>query len=263
MIKANSDFKPVCLITGGSSGIGLSTAKLFAAQGYHLAICGRNGDALAEAREAILNETSHDIECLTLVADLNDISQAKNFAEDVIDHLGHIEVLINNAGAAPLASFEEISTESFESAININIRSTFYLTQIVWRQMKEQAQQHLSGQSSKLASSHPGIVVNVSSLAAVDPFPGFSVYGACKAWLDLITVALAEEGKALGLRVCSVRPGAVETPMLRNLFPDYPADQCLPPEAIAEIIMACVSEPDQWESGAAFGITADPPARDN
>jgi NAD(P)-dependent dehydrogenase (short-subunit alcohol dehydrogenase family) len=256
MIKEISNTKPVCLITGGSSGIGLATAKLFAAQGYHLAICGRNGNALSAARESILAETSDDTECLTLVADLNDIAQAKKIAQDVIDHFGHIEVLVNNAGAAPLAPFEEISAESFEAAINTNIRSVFYLTQAVWKQMKQQ----LSAEPSSETGIRAGIVVNVSSLAAVDPFPGFSVYGACKAWLDLITVALAEEGKELGLRVCSVRPGAVETPMLRSLFPDYPEDQCLPPEAIAEVIMACVSEPDEWESGAAFGVTADPPA---
>ena len=148
----------------------------------------------------------------------------------------------------PLNTFEEISAETFESAINTNIRSVFYLTQLIWKQMKDRAQ------NAPLEQGR-GVVVNISSLAAVDPFPGFSLYGSCKAWLDLITFALASEGKEFGLRVCSVRPGAVETPMLRGLFPDYPAEQCVEPEEIAAAVWGCVSDPSQYPSGAAFAVT--------
>ena len=67
-----------------------------------------------------------------------------------------------------------------------------------------------------------GTIVNISSMAAVDPFPGFSVYGATKAWVELFTKAIAEEGRADGILAFSLRLGAVETPMLRGLFPDFP-----------------------------------------
>ena len=100
-----------------------------------------------------------------------------------------------------------------------------------------------------------GVIVNVSSLAAVDPFPGFSLYGASKAWMDLLTVALATEGSEKGIRVCSIRPGAVETPMLRSLFPDFPTEQCVSPEAVAERIWGCVSDPQNYESGKAYEVT--------
>ena len=247
MSKTNSP--PVCLITGGSSGIGLATAKLFARSGYQIAICGRRAAPLAVAKEQIEAAGKADaISCFTSSVDLLDVDQAKHFGEQVLQHFGCVDVLINNAAMAPLSPFEEISADTFEAAINTNIRSNFYLTQLIWKHLKRRAQE------SPLEQGR-GVVVNISSLAAVDPFPGFSLYGSCKAWLDLITVALAAEGKDLGLRVCSVRPGAVETPMLRGLFPDYPAAQCVQPEAIANVVWSCVSDSRQFPSGGAFAVT--------
>ena len=87
-----------------------------------------------------------------------------------------------------------------------------------------------------MAKAKQGIVVNISSMAAIDPFTGFSLYGASKGWIETWTKALADEGQRKGIRVYGIRPGAVETPMLRRLFPDYPAQQCVAPTEIAEAI---------------------------
>lgn len=238
-----SNSRPVCLVTGGSSGIGLATAIMFAAQRYEVAICGRRESKLAEAKKMILDAGSQvgsELECLDLVADLNEPDQATGVAEQVIARFGRLDVLVNNAAAAPLAPFEEISAEQFESTINTNIRSLFYLTQRVWKKMKAQTS---------------GTIVNISSLSAVDPFPGFSLYGACKSWMDVMTLALAAEGKDGGVRVCSIRPGAVDTPMLRGLFPDFPAEQRMSPMAIAEVVWGCVNDPASYPSGQAFEVT--------
>ena len=97
-----------------------------------------------------------------------------------------------------------------------------------------------------------------SSMSAIDPFPGFSLYGASKAWMDLLTQSLAAEGEPHGIRICSIRPGAVETPLLRGLFPDFPADQCVPPEAIAETVLGCVEDPQKFPSGQFFPVTNQP-----
>jgi NAD(P)-dependent dehydrogenase (short-subunit alcohol dehydrogenase family) len=235
--------RPICVVTGGSSGIGLATAKTFARRGYNIAFCGRNVEKLSAASDQILKSfegEDESIETLSVEIDLTDVDQAKSFTPIVLERFGRIDVLVNNASMAPLSNFEEIDAETFEATINIAIRSLFYLTQDVWKQMKTQG---------------AGTVVNISSLSAVDPFPGFSLYGACKAWLDLMTHALAGEGSELGLRVCSVRPGAVETPMLRGLFPDFPAQQCVQPEDIADVVWGCVSDPEKYPSGQAFPVT--------
>ena len=240
MNESQSDSQPVCVITGGTSGIGLATAKLFSRQGYRVAICGRRENLLSEAKSQIAAAGSKNVAPLAMQVDLHDPPRAREFGQAAIDAFGRIDVLVNNAGNAPLAPFAEIDTATFESVLDVNLRSVFHLTQVAWTQMLKQG---------------GGVIVNISSLAAVDPFPGFSVYGASKAWLDLLTVALAAEGQEHGIRVCSIRPGAVETPMLRSLFPDFPAQQCVSPEDVAARIWGCVSEPENYESGKAYEVT--------
>lgn len=230
--------RPTCLVTGGSSGIGLATAILFSQQGYDISICGR-GQAKLKKAKRLIRAANGEIECLTIKADLIDIRQSEMVAEQTVESFGRIDVLVNNAAVSPLAPFEEITREMFESTINTNIRSLFYLTQQAWKKMKQQ---------------ESGVIVNISSLSAVDPFPGFSLYGACKAWLDLLTHALAAEGSDQGIRVCSIRPGAVETPMLRRLFPEFPADQCVQPADVAQAVWQCVNDAQNYPSGQAFTI---------
>ena len=146
---------------------------------------------------------------------------------------------------APLDKFEQISADTFESLVNVNVRAGFYLTQKAWQQMIE---------------SGGGTIVNISSMSAIDPFPGFSLYGASKAWMDLLTQSLAAEGEPHSIRICSIRPGAVETPLLRGLFPDFPADQCVPPERIAQMVLGCVQDPQKYPSGQFFPVTNQPEA---
>ena len=174
------------MVTGGSSGIGLAVSRRFAAEGYQLAICGRNEQKLTAAANVIDQvalDAGHVNKVFSFVADLADVAQAKSFAAATLDRFAQVDVLVNNAALAPLAEFDAISPESFEATTNVNIRSVFYLSQTIWKSMKQRP-----AQVSKT-------IVNISSLAAVDPFPGFSLYGACKAWVDLLTEALATEGE--------------------------------------------------------------------
>lgn len=226
-----ADQKKVCLITGGTSGIGLATVKRFSQQGYCIATCGRNQKRIDELGK-LLGADSPQYSVRRV--DLDDVRQTRTFFEQAIENFGQIDVLINNAAVSPLAPIDELTIEQFESSININIRSPFYLMQLAWNSMRQQGR---------------GVIVNLSSLAAIDPFPGFSIYGASKAWLDIMTHSLAGEGQPHGIRVYSLRCGAVETPMLRSLFPDFPAEQCVSPETVADKILACVEQPDLHQSG--------------
>ena len=231
------------IVTGGSSGIGLATASLFFKNGFKVAFCGRRPEKLEAAKSQLLALADRPDDVGTFVADLETPESMSTFAESAIDFLGHVNVLVNNAALAPLEKFESITAEQFESLINVNVRSNFYLTQAIWRRM---------------INEDGGTIVNISSLAAIDPFPGFSIYGASKAWLDLMTLALAAEGKDHKVRICSIRPGAVETPLLRGLFPDFPADQCVSPEQVAKMVWGCVEEPQKYPSGQFFPVTNQP-----
>ena len=226
-MNANSPDTPTCMVTGGTSGIGRETARIFAQNGYRIATCGRDSGRLNEVQSEL--GEGH----IVAQIDLTNVDQAKKFAEQVITEFGRIDVVVNNAAVSPLSPFAELTAETFEETLNVNVRTPFYLTQVVWRKMIEQGS---------------GVVVNISSLAAVDPFPGFNIYGASKAWLDLLTTALSGEGQDNGIRTYSIRAGAVETPMLRGLFPDFPADQCVSTLDIANKVLACVN--NEHKSGS-------------
>ncbi|QEG24104.1 SDR family oxidoreductase [Mariniblastus fucicola] len=227
---------PVCLVTGASSGIGYATAKRFLAEGYRVAICGRRPESLQSAANSLGN-ADH---VLAISGDIGLVETRRRLVESTLTKFGRIDVLVNNAGAAPLGDFESIDESTFETVVSTNIRAVFSLTQMVWPTLKKQQR---------------GSIVNISSMAAVDPFPGFSIYGASKAWLETFTKAIAAEGVDDAIRVCCVRPGAVETDLLRGLFPGFPADQCVRPDDIANKIWSCVADPVGHPSGEAFTVS--------
>jgi NAD(P)-dependent dehydrogenase (short-subunit alcohol dehydrogenase family) len=236
-MTANPNAKPVCGITGASSGIGLATAKLFARLGYRVAICGRDPKRLADAAEDVRNQNAGAADVLDIVSDVGDQAQAQRFIRRTSETYGRLDVLVNNAGFAPKAPIAEFPHDDLRSAIDINVAAVFATTQAVWPIM-----QHQGG----------GTIVNISSLSAIDPFPGFGVYGACKAWVDLFTKAMGAEGRDAGIRTFALRLGAVETPMLRSLFPEFPVDQTLAPAEVAQVISQIVTEPFRFASGEAI-----------
>ncbi len=230
--------RQVCLITGGTSGVGLATAELFAQRGFDVCIGGRDSQRLSAAQTSI---QSHGGRCETVAMDLAaEADQAGRLVEQTMDAFGRLDVLVNNAAVAPLAPFADLTAEQIETTINLNHRAVLYLTQAAWPIFLQQQN---------------GIVVNISSLAAVDPFPGFSIYGASKAWIDLLTHALAAEGREHQIRVYSIRPGAVETPLLRRLFPDFPADQAVSPQQVAEKVWKVCDQFSLDQSGQAFEVS--------
>lgn len=215
-----TDYPQVCVLTGGSSGVGLATAIKMAEFGSKVAICGRDEDRLQRAVEKLVDVTERD-NIYVVQADMSEPADVKRFISESIKRFSRIDLLVNNAAMAPLAPIDEMTDETIDACIDLNIRGVYYATRAAWIQMKKQGD---------------GIVVNISSQAAVDPFPGFSVYGSSKAWIELFTIALAGEGREHGIRSYCVRPGAIETPMLRGLFADFPAEQCVSPDDIAEMI---------------------------
>lgn len=227
-----SNYYRVGLVTGGSRGIGRATAVAMAKAGYAVITCGRDSASLAKVSEE-LEETGVPI--ATVVADLSEVGEAEKLIHFAIDRFGRIDLLVNNAGAAPRASIDEITAADFDRAVAVNIGATFHTTRSAWPAMRRQG---------------GGTVINISSMASIDPFPGFQVYGACKAWVNLFTKAIADEGRPLGIRAFALALGAVETQMLRSAFPKFPAEQTLDPAQVAETILALSSSSLLHASGS-------------
>ncbi|KAM3961473.1 3-oxoacyl-[acyl-carrier-protein] reductase FabG [Aphomia sociella] len=189
----------VVIVTGASSGIGADTALLFAKQSAKLVLVGRNETSLKEVANKC--ETYKGLKPLIVKAELSKDEDVKNIITQTISLYGRIDVLVNNAGVGVQASIRD-GIEPFDRAMNINVRSAYYLICL--------ATPHLV--KSK------GNVVNVSSVAALKPIRdvNFLPYCASKAAMDQVTKCVALELSRNGVRVNSVNPGCTRTPFAQT-----------------------------------------------
>ena len=220
-----------CVITGASRGIGLATALRFAQRGWNIVAAARDEEILEAAVGRIAEAGGH---ALAVTADVAERDHAWQLIAAAQERFGRVDVLVNNAGRAPLAPTDELDADEFDDVYAVNMAAVFHTTQAVWPLMKEQG---------------GGVIVNISSVASVDPFPGFAVYGASKAWVNLFSQATAAEGKPYGIRVFAVAPGAVETQLLRSALPDLPEKYVLDPDAVASVIETVCDERMTHASG--------------
>jgi len=211
----------VVVVTGGGSGIGRACAEWYAARGHHVVIAGRRIQSL----EKVAKEIGRSV--LPIACDVSDEGHVHALVERVRRDRGRADILINNAGVAPLAPIMEMSIAEFDELTKINMRGVFLTTRAFWPLLMESA----------------GVIVNISSRSARDPFPGFAAYGGSKAFVELFTRGIAAEGAPVGIRCYGVAPAGVNTPLLRSLFPDYPADKLLTPQQVAEAV-AWVADSD-------------------
>ena len=181
----------VVAITGGSRGLGREMAAAFAHRGARVAIASRKQDACEAAAAEIAAASGSEVIGLGLHVGRWD--QCQPFVEAVTERLGPIDVLVNNAGSSPLyPSLAEVSERLFDSVIGLNLKGPFRLCALVAEQM--------------LARDAEGSIINVSSIAAVQPSAVEVPYGMAKAGLNNLTIALAH---MLGpkIRVNCIMPG--------------------------------------------------------
>jgi 3-oxoacyl-[acyl-carrier protein] reductase len=221
----------VVVVTGGGRGIGRAVCQRFAGEGAQTVAAARSVEELAETKRLI--EQSGGL-CHVEPTDLSEADEIQALAETTLERFGRIDVLVNCAGVAPLVTIEELDDHVFETILAVNVTAVYLGCRAVWPIMKRQ---------------RGGVIVNISSIASVSPYAGFAAYGASKAWVNAWTNALAEEGRPHGIHVFSIAPGAVETKMLRNVFPDYPAADTLAPSDVADLVYAVTRPECQYTTG--------------
>lgn len=192
-------------ITGGTSGLGLALVREFSARGARVAFLARHAEPVAEVERE--NKNTHGI-----VADVSDKDAIYPAALQIVGELGGLEILINNAsdlGAVPLALLADTNGEELEKAIATNVLGPFRLTKAL-----------LGALSASVREGRAGLVINISSDAAVTPYPKWGAYGASKAALRHLTEIWNQELSIEGVRFLSFDPGDMDTPMHALAVPD-------------------------------------------
>ena len=180
----------VAVITGANSGIGLATAKLFLEEGAKVVLSGRRETALAEATKDLNGEF------ITVVADVSKESDNKKLIEETVNTYGKIDVLFLNAGVAPVAPTNEITDEHYTEVFDINVKGPILAT--------KEAIPHIND---------GGSILFTNSIVHQKGFDGFGVYSASKGALRAYSRVLTSELKDRGIRVNSIAPGPIETPI--------------------------------------------------
>lgn len=212
----------IAIVTGAGSGIGRAVSVRLGEAGYCVVLVSRSRDKLEDTAEHVEGDT------FVYPADVSDPKAVSMLIEDVIASFGRIDALVHNAGYAEVTPIENITPDVWRKTIDVNLSAAVLLTAAVWPTFKKQ---------------RSGTIVNVSSMASIDPFPGFSAYAAAKVGVSMFTQCTAQEGEAIGVKAVAVAPGAVETPMLRRLFDlsTIPQNKTLSPDAVAELVVNCIA----------------------
>ncbi|ARM15868.1 MULTISPECIES: SDR family NAD(P)-dependent oxidoreductase [Rhizobium] len=208
-------------ITGGTSGLGLALVRQLAEKGASVAFVARTA---ANVGRVAAETGAHGI-----VADIGKKEDIYPIAMQISANLGGVDVLINNAsslGPVPLALLADTECEELEAALVVNLLGAFRLTKALFGALATSARE-----------GRGALVINISSDAAVNAYPGWGAYGASKAALAHLTAIWDAEAKGDGIRFLALDPGDMDTPLHALALPDADRSTLKDPElAAAEII---------------------------
>lgn len=180
----------VALVTGGTTGIGRATAELLHRSGAHVVITGQNADRLADARRELPPEIA------VLQADARAIADAERVAAEVKQRFGRLDIVFLNAGIAQLAAFDAVTESFYEEHMNVNVKGVVFTLQALL----------------PLLGNGASVVVN-TSVADQRGTPMMSIYSATKGAVAALVRSLAVELAPRGIRVNSVCPATIVTPI--------------------------------------------------
>src|SRR5437879_5352493 len=224
----------VAVVTGGNSGIGLATAKRLQEEGARVAIAGRSKKTLDEAVKAIGNGV------VAVQADVAKFTDVDKLYEEVSRKLGKIDVLFVNAGVAKFAPFAETSESTYDENFDINIKGAYFTIQ----------------KALPFLNDGASIILN-TSVADTKGNAGTSAYSATKAALRSLARTTAAELAGRGIRVNTVAPGPISTPIFERTGLPKEAVEEFAKEVIAQIPMKRFGKPEEVAGAVAFLASRD------
>jgi len=214
----------VVVITGASRGLGREIARQFSRRGARLVLVARGEAALRDLAEELAGTT----EVLAVAADVGE--DAEQIAQAALGRFGRVDVLINNAseiGPSPMPSLDAYPWDALLRVLRINAVAPLHLIQLLLPQMKARRE---------------GVIINVTSDAGVQAYPGWGGYGASKAALEHLSRVLAAELEGSGVRIYVVDPGDMNTEMHRQAEPGVDLSGLPGPEVPAPAFVHLVEE---------------------
>ena len=237
----------VALITGGGTGIGQGIAKASAAEGAHVAVCGRRVEPLEETVEQI---TSSGGKAFFLTGDVAVEEDATRIVSETIAHCGRLDILVNNAGTNRRTTLADAPVEDWNLVMDVNVGGTFLVSRVAIPQMITQGS---------------GAIVNITSIAGIRGQMNLTSYSAAKGAVRNMTRAMAADYGQHGIRVNAVAPGLVRTSLSETRvqpgqtweelaeelwIPKIPMGRTGTPEDIAKAVVFLSSEDASWITGA-------------
>ena len=217
-----------CVVTGGSTGIGLATARQLAAAGGRVAICARTAETL-EAAATELRETGAEI--LSLRVDVSQEEEVDSLVHAVNEAWGGVDLLINNAGIGVFGTFVDLDIDDYDRVFGVNVRGLFLCSRAFAPGMVEQG---------------GGVIVNVASLAGKNAFAGGAIYSASKHAVMGMSKSMMLDLRPHGVRVLTVCPGTVYTPFFDRVDQFNPVEErSLQADDVAEMILHVVRLSDR------------------
>ena len=235
--------KKVAIITGGTRGIGLAIAQEMSSAGYNIVITGRGKDA---PPQGILPPTA-----LYVQSDISIANHRTRLLDTTISHFGKIDVLVNNAGIAPTERKDllEMTEESFDHVLNVNLKGAFFLTQLVANHM---AQANIGGR-----------IIFISSISAYTSSTNRGEYCISKAALSMVRALFADRLAQDGIYVYEVRPGVIQTDMTAGVQEKYnkliaeglsPIKRWGKPEDVAGVVKLLCGEEFSFSTGEIINV---------
>lgn len=214
------------IITGGSRGLGKATAIAFANEGIDLAITGRNEERL---KETVAELTQLGVKATYAVFDVGNYAEVKKGIAALIQTLGTVDILINNAGIAAFGTLNDMDVSTWTQIIQTNLMGMYYVTKEVLPHLIEK---------------NEGDIVNVASTAGLNGNATTSAYSASKFAVIGMSESLMKEVRKNNIRVCTLTPSTIASDMSLELgITDGNEEKVLQPEDFAELIVASLQLP--------------------
>jgi short-subunit dehydrogenase len=217
------------LITGASSGIGKATALAFAKAGIHLVLLSRSQAKL----EAVAAEAEQSgVKAQVCPLDLSEVELVRDRIAAIDEELGPIDILVNNAGIGYTNSLTETTLADWQKVLDLNLTSVFQCVQGILPGMRARGR---------------GTIINIASVAGHQVFPNWGAYCVSKFGLVALSKTLAMEERPHGIRVITISPGSVNTPIwdTDTVQADFDRSRMLTPDIVAQSILHAALLPEQ------------------